>query len=411
MIPDRLGSELEGAPAAAAAALLRQPVLDATRAVHGYELVDRSPGQPGLRAALRRRNEAEQADRSLLFVAADAALLASEELMQAAGERLVVIVATPEGDDPGAIAALTPLLQALRAAGTRLTLPRAALKKAYGTWLSLAAYVQLNVREIEPAQLPLLLRFIGQHTGAQAIASGVRSAAEYEQLFTAGVPLFQGDWFARPTPAPRGTIQPSQAVLIQMINMLQREADVAEIEPVLKRDPSLAFGLLRMINAANVSLAFEVTSLRHAMMMLGHKRLVRWAAALLATARAAGTAPAVASAAMVRGRLMELLAAELLPPAECDNAFVTGVFSLLDVLLDMPLAHALDAVALPEPVADALLRQRGLLAPFLKLTIACESSDDTAFAEAAHALHLDSHVINWSHLQALAWAEELASTW
>ena len=44
--------------------------------------------------------------------------------------------------------------------------------------------------------------------------------------------------------------------------------------------------------------------------------------------------PAVASMAVVRGRLMELLAAELLPPEECDNAFVVGVFSLLDRMLD-----------------------------------------------------------------------------
>jgi EAL and modified HD-GYP domain-containing signal transduction protein len=127
--------------------------------------------------------------------------------------------------------------------------------------------------------------------------------------------------------------------------------------------------------------------------------------------RAAGTPPALAAAALVRGRLMELLAGHLLPAAECDNAFVAGVFSLLDVLLDLPLDRALQPLALPQPVADALLRRTGVLAPFLELTQACEHGDGDAFARAAAQLHLSSHDINWAHLQALAWAEELAAAW
>ena len=146
-------------------------------------------------------------------------------------------------------------------------------------------------------------------------------------------------------------------------------------------------------------------------MILGQKRLFRWATMLLTMARGSGGAPAVATTAMVRGRLMELLAAELLAPQDCDNEFVTGVFSLLDAMLDMPMARALESLALPQPVADALLRREGMLAPFLALTEACENGDDAAFAEAADQLQLSSHQINWSHLQALAWAEELAQGW
>src|SRR5258705_12543699 len=63
---------------------------------------------------------------------------------------------------------------------------------------------------------------------------------------------------------------------------------------------------------------------------------------------------AVGQTAVVRGRLMELLTAELLSPEECDNAFVVGVFSLLDVMLGQPMEKALESIALPQPVIDAL---------------------------------------------------------
>lgn len=103
----------------------------------------------------------------------------------------------------------------------------------------------------------------------------------------------------------------------------------------------------------------------------------------------------------------QLLAAELLPPEECDNAFVVGVFSLLDTMLGVPLEKALESVALPESVMDALLRGTGVFAPFLELTKACESGDEVAFAKNADALHLSNRQVNWAHLQALTWAETL----
>lgn len=92
-----------------------------------------------------------------------------------------------------------------------------------------------------------------------------------------------------------------------------------------------------------------------------------------------------------------------------DNAFVTGVFSLLDTMLGIPMAKAIDAVSLPDTITDALLHNKGVLAPLLELTVACESADDANFARLAESLILSNHQINWAHLQALSWAESLAN--
>lgn len=154
-------------------------------------------------------------------------------------------------------------------------------------------------------------------------------------------------------------------------------------------------------------LSTEITSFGHAVMILGLRKLFRWAALLLTMSRAGGVPPAVGVTAIVRARLMELLAAELLPPEECDNAFVTGVFSLLDTMLGIPMDKAISAVSLPESITDALLHNKGPLAPLLELTIACETADDAAFARLAESLTLTNHQVNWAHLQALTWAETM----
>ena len=226
-------------------------------------------------------------------------------------------------------------------------------------------------------------------------------------LQTLGVDYFQGYWFAKPTLIEGHMLRPSQAATLQLINLVRKQASTTEIEEVLKRDPTLSFNLLRFINSAGFGLRTEVTSFKHAVMLLGLKKLFKWAALLLTTSSAGGVVPALGTTAVVRGRLMELLAAEALPPEECDHAFVVGIFSLLDSLLGIPLETALASLSLPDSVTQALLQRTGPMAEYLNLTLACESGDDHAFAASAKALQLTEKQINWAHLQALAWAETL----
>ena len=105
---------------------------------------------------------------------------------------------------------------------------------------------------------------------------------------------------------------------------------------------------------------------------------------------------------------MELLAAESMSPEECDSAFVVGVFSLLDVMLGVPLDRALELLSLPAPVADALARSSGPYANLLTLARACDTGDDQSYSLAARALGLSDRKINLAHLDALAWADQMA---
>jgi EAL and modified HD-GYP domain-containing signal transduction protein len=323
-------------------------------------------------------------------------------------DKVVLEVPTLGADaTPEQIEERIPTLQALRARGFRLAIDQDALRRAYASWVPLASFIKLDMQAFKPELAEPLVKFARAHSQAQLVAEKVETAEQYERMLALGVKLFQGYWFAKPALVKAQTIRPSQATIIQLINLVRKQAETSEIENLLKKDPTLSFNLLRFINSSGFGLSCEITSFRHAVMILGLKKLFRWAALLMTTSRASGSPPAVGQTAVVRGRLMELLAAELLPPEECDNAFVVGVFSLLDTMLGIPLEQALETVALPEPVTDALLRNQGVFAPFLELTKACESGDDATFARTAEALHLSNHQVNMAHLQALTWAETL----
>ncbi|MCW5319888.1 HDOD domain-containing protein [Verminephrobacter aporrectodeae subsp. tuberculatae] len=400
------------------AIIARQAIVDEHRTVYGYELFDRSTASNAHTAtsdaallfnALSYAGTEALVGKKTMFINCthDSLLGAHLELIHP--EKVVLEVPPlPDDSTPAEIEGRIPTLQALRTRGFRLAFDQRALRRAYTGWLPLAAFIKLDLQAVKPEQAGPLISFISMHSRAMLIAEKVETAEQYELMRRLGVKLYQGYWFARPSLVKATTIRPAQASIIQLINLVRKQASTSEIEELLKKDPSLSFNLLRFINSSGFGLSCEVTSFRHAVMILGLNKLFRWAALLMTTSRGGGGAPpAVGQTAVVRGRLMELLAAELLPPEECDNAFVVGLFSLLDSMLGMPLEKALASVALPEPVMGALLHGTGVFAPFLELVKACESGDEAVFARTTDALQLSNRQVNWAHLQALTWAESL----
>ena len=397
-------------------AIARQAIVDQSGAVFGYELFDRSLPSATHNAAsdaqllfnvLSHADNGALIDNRTMFVNCTHASLAGGHLELVQPERIVLEIPPVAGSNASEIQGRLQALADTRARGFRLAFNQTVLMPAYKEWLPLATFIKIDLSLVRPELVGRVVELAKKNSQAQLIAEKVETGEQHQQLADLGIKLFQGYWFAKPVLVTGQTVRPSQAVIIQLINLVRQQASTAEIEEVLKRDASLSFNLLRFINSSGFGLSCEITSFRHAVMILGLKKLFRWAALLLTTSRAAGVAPAVGTTAIVRGRLMELLAAELLPPEECDNAFVVGVFSLLDTMLGMSMEKALEAISLPEPVISALLLRRGALAPFLELTEACESANDEVFARAANELQLTNRQVNWAHLQALAWAESL----
>ena len=398
-------------------AIARQAILNEARTVFGYELFDRSlqtnehnaasDAQLLFNALSLSENES-LANRKTLFINCTHDSLAGGHLDLVAPERLVLEIPPLPLSQVDQIANHLPALQQLQRRGFRMAFDFSILTRSYESWLPMASFIKFDLSVLKPEAVGSFVKLAQAKSKALLIAEKVETHAQFALVKELGVTLFQGYWFAKPVLLEGQRIQPAQANIIRLIDLVRKQSSTSEIEEVLKHDPMMSFNLLRFINSAGFGMRTEVTSFKHAVMLLGLNRLFKWAALLMTTSANGNVSAAVGTTAVVRGRLMELLALEKLDAEECDNAFVVGVFSLLDTMLGMPLEAALQTVALPTQVVDALLHRTGPLAPFLDLTIACESADDAAFASASNALGLSSNHVNWAHLQALAWAETLA---
>ena len=109
----------------------------------------------------------------------------------------------------------------------------------------------------------------------------------------------------------------------------------------------------------------------------------------------------------VNKRLCELLGSHYMSRAEQDNLFITGVFSLLDAMLDTPMDEIMDRLIIQEDIAEALLNRSGIYGPILSLVEACESQDPQRVEELTSSLMLTPDQVTKDHLQALAWIEQI----
>lgn len=169
---------------------------------------------------------------------------------------------------------------------------------------------------------------------------------------------------------------PDYVAIMQLIGMADRGEDPPKMEAVIRRDPAIAYRLLRYINSVGFGLTVEVQSFRHAIMMLGYQKLKRWLALLLATSSKDANLRPVMLASFRRGVFLEHLLGIDNDEAMRDEVFILGVFSLLDKLMKKPFSELLDSLAVPERVYEALVGGSGELANYLRIVELIEKGPD-----------------------------------
>lgn len=240
------------------------------------------------------------------------------------------------------------------------------------------------------------------------VQSGITTVSDMEASFRRGALSVLGwpidDAIQTGT---RNAEQPALQAIVQLIDQVHKEADIEVLETTLKRDPPLAYKLLRYINSPGFGLSVEISSFRHAIMVLGYQRLKRWLALLLATASKDPNMRPVMFAAVRRGLLMEELARDGGSQEMRNELFICGVFSLLDQMFKQPFSELLKTIPVPEQVYQALVDGTGAYEPYFRMVKAIEGQSLDDLKEAADGLFMSPDAINVAVLHAMANATSL----
>lgn len=229
------------------------------------------------------------------------------------------------------------------------------------------------------ADTPAPLATVLASLGVTPLPAGALADADAHpgDTFAGTVEWLPGTWYLQP---PGQAVSPpaaSRAFALKLVQLVATDADTHEIEEVFRRDSSLSYHLLRLVNSVAMGLNRTVTSFSQAILLIGRQQLRRWLNFILFAARDDDPRSAMLLARVaVRARSMELLAkAAGLDRPQQDQAFMTGMFSLLSVLFGQPLETMLQPLKLGDALLAALLRREGVLGQLLQTVEAAETAD------------------------------------
>jgi c-di-GMP-related signal transduction protein len=274
--------------------------------------------------------------------------------------------------------------------------------------IDVANFVKVDFRCTSKAEQAELARTL-KDSGKRLLAEKVETHEEFQWACEAGYDYFQGFFFARPTLLKGHHIPNMKVNALRLLRELQRpDLDFFRLEGLIKLDISLTYKLFRYVNSALFARSSQVASIKEALIVLGELDARRWITLATLPGLAVGTTRELIVHALVRARFCEMIAAAA-RLSEPSDAFLVGMFSLLDALVDRPLPEVLLELNLPTPISNALLNvgaNTGIAAVF-QTALAYEAGNWAALDGLVQQLALRGQVISDLYLEAIRWSGEM----
>lgn len=384
----------------------RQPILDLQGRARGYELLYRH----GDEAAFI--GDGEQATRTMLdnlvlfgphrFTGGEPAFInctqqtLTSELVSVAppGVTVLEVLETVE-----LTSELLASCRRLKAKGFHLALDDFRWSPGVDELVEMADYIKVDFLQSDETERRHLLKRLSGY-GATLLAEKIETRTEFEQAAREGFQLFQGYYFCRPELMKKREMPANLSAQFSMLRALERdEMDFPAMARLVRQDPAITYRLLRMVNSAAFALRQEVRSVEMALIGVGEENFRRIVLLAIASSLCAGKCQETLRMALVRARFCELAA------GNSAEQYLLGLFSLLPVMLQVPMEEAIAKVGLRGPVREALMGAANDEGKWLRWMEYCERGEWEACDGIAQAHALDSCSLHHYAMEALVWTD------
>ncbi|MCF6439657.1 HDOD domain-containing protein [Pseudoalteromonas luteoviolacea] len=287
----------------------------------------------------------------------------------------------------------------------RLALDDFTYSKEWEPFLKLVRLIKFDLVETPLEEIEPLVNQLKTRKNLKLLAEKVETEEEFLNAKKMGFSFFQGYFFAKPTMIAQNDIEINYAIVMLIYaEALKPNMNIPRIAELFAQDTALAYKLLRLINSGVFPIKNRIESLKQALVYLGHERIIKFVN-LIMTAHVAETKPTeLTRLSIVRSRFCELLSRQV-APSLAGMSFLTGLFSLLDAILDKPMDVVVERLPFPEVLRDALIGEPNTLYYILNTVKAYESGSWWAMQEACTMLNISDENLPDFHAQAVNWAD------
>ena len=364
----------------------RQAILDQQQKVYAYEILFRS----GLKNAFDPTLDGNVATQSVMvgtmlefglkkLVSDKKAFInfTEQNLLNRAPKLLPpenVVVEILENVQP--TSEIVEAVRELKAEGYKIALDDFVLLPGYEPLIEMADIIKVDFRiTTDPEERQKLREILPSHV--RLLAEKIETEEEFHQAMAFGYVLFQGYFFCKPAILHQKKLTSNALSRMRLLKEINRQnVDFASMTNIISSDTNLVHKLLTYINSAGIGLINHVSNLKQATVLLGASGVKRWVTLISLQTFSEDKPPELFTLSLLRAKFCELIAGELKRPGLTQDAgFLIGMFSLLDVLLMLPMEEVLKEVALADDLNAALLGEDNDLRRILDLVIAYEKGD------------------------------------
>ncbi len=284
----------------------------------------------------------------------------------------------------------------------------------YFSMLEYVDYIKMDIsNKLEGTQRRSIANVIDMAHGFQKqfIATGVNSKEVYDCAVELGVDYVEGNYIAGVTTSKASKMDFMQGNLYQLIvEITKDEPDVEILEETIIRDASLTYALLKMANSAYFAVHHETTSVRQALVRVGISQLKQWVYLLsFEDKQNKSESEELLKASFMRANFTSALVKRLKNfPINSSDAYLLGMFSMLEYMIDAPIAEILYEIPILEEVKDALIRKEGKAGRLYELVLSYEKADWGVIKEISEELGLKTNEMAQIYMECV---EEVNNIW
>jgi len=270
--------------------------------------------------------------------------------------------------------------------------------------IQLCDYVFVSFGAKDAASLDLYARLSSRYNDHIFIASDVNDNENFEVLQKRGLGFFEGSFYALPLANNRGKVSPIKVNRMQILSAMQKpDFNMDDIIKIVSRDPSMTISLLKLVNSPYMGIRQEIKSIPQAVALLGEKELRKWVMTVVVSLLADDKPSQLVRLGLFRAKFSESIAKLFGLSMLSNTLFLMGLFSILDAALDVPMAEALEKINLTDDAKDALLQQKGRLAPVMEFVLCYEKADWDGVRSIAKDNKMNIEEIFASYMEAALW--------
>lgn len=216
----------------------------------------------------------------------------------------------------------------------------------------------------------------------QFLAEKVETHEEFKICKEFGFSYFQGYFFSKPDILKKEKLDPSQAIILQLVTTLSSEdSSIKEIEAQFAKSIDLTINLLKYLNSAYIGTKSQITSISHAIALLGRTGLARWLTLFLYSDNKSNAfATPLLESSLFRAKFMSELASCLKHDKKFqEKAYLTGMISLVDTLLNNTFDEIFEEINFEEDIKVAITQKSGGLGKLLAISDIAHKGDERIF--------------------------------